>query len=224
VDESAPDAAVRLMGEMVARLDAMRGETWKDAMLRANKAERDAQAERDLTAYHRKRGDEAERERDEARALHRDQSHKAADAERALGFARRDLEVARGAIRRVEGERDEALAERTTEVEARMRAEREEESAARERDEALATIATVGAMLDPVLAAIAGGRPVAPPVPSQSCSFCGKSSNETRIFVAGIGADPAVICDECAVLSAQIVEGAREGETVAIAGGREAGK
>ena len=67
-------------------------------------------------------------------------------------------ESLRSQLEAAEDERDEALAERTTAVEARMRAEIEEEKAARERDAALATIAKIGAMLDPVLAAIAGGR------------------------------------------------------------------
>ena len=204
-----------------ALLDMLGVEVPDGAAADARHAQRIAENERD----------EAVRERDEARALlsaevkarvaaesgFRDQSHKAADAERALGHAQRDLEVTRGALAAAQCERDEAREPVAREVEAWRKAE------ARARD-AEGRLAAVGAMLDPVLAAIAGGRHVPPPAPSQSCSFCGKSSNEARVFVLGLAS--AVICDECAVMSAQIVEGAREGETVdmADAGGRAVGK
>ena len=80
-----------------------------------------------------------ERERDEARALYRDQSHKASDAVRSLSHARRDLDVARAAIKRAEGERDAALVR---------------------GNEALAELTRVREGIAAVMGAIAGGREV----------------------------------------------------------------
>jgi len=64
---------------------------------------------------------------------------KAADAERSLSHARRDLEVARAAIKRAEGERDAALVR---------------------GNEALAELTRVREGIAAVMGAIAGGREV----------------------------------------------------------------
>ena len=111
-----------------ALLDAL-GIDVDEGAAEARHAQRIAENERDA----------AVRERDEARALHRDQSHKAADAERSLSHARRDLEVARAAIKRAEGERDAALVR---------------------GNEALAELTRVREGIAAVMGAIAGGREV----------------------------------------------------------------